>query len=75
MDHHTGQGPAADAIAQQARATAAEGGDRGGGYAALKDAIEGASPDERSAAAKQLVDDPPAYQALHNALADLGIEP
>ena len=41
----------------------------------LQAALQDASPDERSAAAKELAEDPPAYEAMHEALRALGIEP
>ena len=47
----------------------ARAGDRG----ALADAIREASADERSRAAKELVGDRSAYEALHDALRELGI--
>lgn len=74
MDDHTGSGPASASIAEQARAAAAE---RASGQAltSLKEAVQAASPDERSAAAKELVDDRAAYESLHKALEELGIEP
>lgn len=41
----------------------------------LQDALQDATPDERSAAAKELADDRAAYSAMHEALRALGIEP
>lgn len=75
MQEHTGQGPEATAIAEQARRAASEGGAGGEALSALKEAISATGPDERSAAAKELAEEQPAYQALHRALTDLGIEP
>lgn len=70
MEEHTGTGAASTSIAEQARTAAGE----GQGLDALKSALEHASPDERSAAAKEVADDPAAYEALHTALQELGIE-
>lgn len=41
----------------------------------LQTALQDASPDERSTAAKELADDPAAYRAMHDALRALGVEP
>lgn len=41
----------------------------------LQAALQDASPDERSAAAKEVADDPAAYRAMHDALRALGVEP
>ena len=70
---HEGEGPVAAGIADQARRAAADGGDEA--FSSLTQAVSDASPDERSAAAKELIDDRPAYELLHRALGDLGIEP
>ena len=70
---HEGEGPVAAGVAEQARSAAADRGEQA--YASLKEAVSAASPDERSAAAKELVEDAPAYELLHQALTDLDIEP
>lgn len=72
MDEHTGDSAAAASIADAARrASSAE---ESGAYEELKAAVQDAAPNERSAAAKDLVDDTPAYDTLHRALQELGIE-
>lgn len=74
-EDHTGQGPVATGIADRARQAAAQGAGGGTAYDELKEAVGSAGPDERSAAAKELTEDLPAYETLHRALTDLGIEP
>ncbi len=71
MQEHTGHGEASASIADQARAAAAGGGDD---YGRLLQSLTEADPNERSAAAKELVDDLPAYETLHRALIEVGIE-
>ena len=66
----SGSGPVATRIAEHARAAAGGGDDE-----QLREALEQASPDERSAAAGELVGEPSAYEALHHALREVGIEP
>ena len=70
MEEHTGTGETSTSIAEQARGA----GDGGAAYESLKHTLQQASPNERSAAAKELVDDPAAYETLHRALQGLGIE-
>jgi hypothetical protein len=74
LKDHQGRGAEADAIADRARKAAGDGRE-GAAFTALKEAVETAGANERSAAAKELVDEQAAYQALHQALTDLGIEP
>ena len=69
----TGDTPVAAGVADQARSAA--GVQDGEAFEALKAAVQKASPDERGAAAKQLANEKPAYEALHRALQELGIEP
>ena len=72
-EQHLGAGEVSAGIAEQARSAA---GDTGSdAFESLKAAVQSASPDERSAAAKELSEERPAYDALHRALQDLGIEP
>ena len=73
FEAHVGDTPVAASVADQAR-SAAGGGDAGA-FESLKAAVQEASPDERGAAAKQLADEKPAYETLHRALQELGIEP
>lgn len=73
-DDPTGQGPVATGIADLAR-QAAQDASGGNAYDELKTAVRDAGPDERSAAAKELTEERPAYEALHRALIDAGIEP
>lgn len=72
IEEHGGYDETARRIIDEARAAAA-GGDAG----TLKESLRGASPDERSASAKALVeeDDKPAYELLHKMLRELSIEP
>lgn len=64
-------------IVEAARAVAASSGDGSapGNAEELQAALRDASPDERSSAVKELVDDSAAYEAVHEALRDMGIEP
>lgn len=76
QDEQSRQKEVACDLAEQARETAAAGGVDGEAFAELKDAVSDASPDERSAAAKELVDeDEAAYETLHRALQELDIQP
>ena len=73
-EQHLGHGEVSASIAAQAR-NAAGGSGSGESFESLKSAVQSASPDERSAAAKELSEERPAYEALHRALQELGIEP
>ena len=73
FEAHVGDTPVAASVADQARSAA--GREDGEAFESLKAAVQDASPDERGAAAKQLADEKPAYETLHRALQELGIEP
>lgn len=73
-EDHLGHSEVSAGIAAQARSAAGESA-AADAFESLKQAVQSAGPDERSAAAKELSEERPAYETLHRALQDLGIEP
>lgn len=75
-DHSIVDADACARIVKAARAVAASSGEVAapGSAEPLQAALRDASPDERSTAVKELADEPEAYQAVHDALAALGVE-